>query len=57
MKLLPHLEGRPVQWDIQLDKPFQFTSQNMSISFNMDAQNKQLERLVVYLSYQDHVLL
>lgn len=57
MKLLPHLEGRPVHWDIQLDKPFQFTPQNMSISFNVDEQNKQLERLVVHLSNSDHVIL
>lgn len=57
MKLLKHLEGRPVQWDIQLDKPFQFTPQNLSVSFNVDAQNKQLERLVVHLGNNDHVIL
>lgn len=57
MKLLLHLESRPIQWDIQLDKPFQFTPQNLSVSFNVDAQNKQIERLVVYLSPFDHVIL
>lgn len=57
MRLLPHLDSKIVHCDAQLDKPFHFTPKNMDISCNVDAQNKQLERLVVYLSPYDHVIL
>lgn len=57
MKLLPHLDSKIVHCDAQLDKPFHFTPKNMGIAYKVDPQNKQLERLRVYLSPFDHVIL